>query len=259
MISSIPTNPKPHACFMLIAPRPLPLYVRIQEKLVREIAAGRWKDGERFPTEQELSATLDAAVGTIRKSISALVDMGLLVKRQGSGTYVRVAARSRPGSKSIYEFLHLELNRGGGLPGAATLDLRLCKRPRTVPSFGAANDVKASTHCYRLRRLRLLDTAAVALEEIWFDSRHAQDLNPQDLGEALYHFYEQNLGFWIASVDDRVGVGQVPAWAPQEFGMTAQSACGWIERRAFAANGQTEEYSQTWFNPSLAHYGARWP
>jgi len=244
---------------MLIAPRPLPLYVRIQEKLAREIAAGRWKDGERFPTEQELCATLGAAVGTIRKSVSALVDMGLLVKRQGSGTYVRIATRARQGAKSVYEFLHLELNTGGGLPGAATLDFRLCKRPRQVPPFGPATEVDAATDCYRLRRLRLLDTAPVALEEIWFDSRHAQNLKAQDLGEALYHFYEQSLGFWIASVNDRVALGQTPAWAPPEFGMPVQSPCGWIERRAFAANGQAEEYSQTWFNPGLAHYGARWP
>lgn len=244
---------------MLIAPRPLPLYVRIQEKLAREIAAGRWKDGERFPTEQELSTTLNAAVGTIRKAIGALVDRGVLVKRQGSGTYVRIATRPRQGTKSIYEFLHLELTRGGGLPGAAMLDFRLCKRPRNVPPLGAIAPVKDATHCYRLRRLRLLDGVAVALEEIWFDSRHAAGLQARDLGEALYHFYEQSLGFWIASVDDRVSVGRVPAWAPPEFALAPDTPCGWIERRAFAANGQTEEYSQTWFNPGLAHYGARWP
>lgn len=247
---------------MLIAPRPLPLYVRIQEKLAREIAAGRWKDGERFPTEQELSATLNAAVGTVRKSISALVERGLLVKRQGSGTYVQLAAKSRRGSTSIYEFLHLELRSGGGLPGAAMLDFRLCKRPCTVPPLGvnaASSTPSPLAQCYRLRRLRLLDNVAVALEEIWFDSRHAPALKAHDLGEALYHFYEQSLGFWIASVDDRVSVGHVPSWTPPEFALPADASCGYIERRAFAANGQTEEYSQTWFDPGLAYYGARWP
>jgi GntR family transcriptional regulator len=245
--------------FMLIAPRPLPLYVRIQEKLAREIAAGHWKDGERFPTEQELSVTLNAAVGTIRKAVAALVAQGVLVKRQGSGTYVRVATRNRTGTQSIYEFLHLELTGGGGLPGASMLDFRLCKRPRAAPRLGPDSPEIADRPYYRLRRLRLLDEVPMALEEIWFDSRHAPELRAQDLGEALYHFYEHALGFWIASVQDQVSTGRVPNWAPPEFALPPDTPCGWIARRAFAANGQTEETSQTWFNPALAHYSARWP
>jgi GntR family transcriptional regulator len=244
---------------MPIAPRPLPLYVRIQEKLSREIAAGRWKNGERFPTEQELSHTLAAAVGTIRKSVAALVAQGVLVKRQGSGTYVQLPVRPRAGGKSIYEFLHLELAQGGGLPGAVILDFKLCKRPRAVPVLGANPNADGDARYHRLRRLRLLDGVPVALEEIWFDSRHQPTLRAQDLGEALYHFYEQRLGFWIASVNDRVGVGLVPSWAPPTLGLAAGACCGHITRHAFAANGHTEEYSETWFNPQRAHYGARWP
>ena len=262
MISSTSLTPYtshyPLHC-MLIAPRPLPLYVRIQEKLAREIAAGHWKDGERFPTEQELSVTLNAAVGTIRKAVAALVAQGLLVKRQGSGTYVRIAARGRSGTQSIYEFLHLELSAGGGLPDAAMLDFRQCKRPRTAPQLGPELPERTDTRYYRLRRLRMLDGVPVALEEIWFDSRHAPALQAQELGEALYHFYEHTLGFWIASVQDQVSTGRVPDWAPPEFGLSPDAPCGCIARRAFAANGWIEETSQTWFNPALAHYSARWP
>ena len=240
---------------MEISPRPLALYIRIREKLMREIAAGHWKDGERFPAEQELSQSLQVAVGTLRKAVAGLVELGYLVRRQGSGTYVSRPERVSAANKSVYEFFHLELRSGGGLPGAVMLALDRLPHPAAIPAFAGHK----RSQCYRVRRLRLLDAVPVALEEIWFDSRHRRGLKAQDLGEALYHFYENRLGFWIANVADSVSAGPVPAWAPGNFPLQPGEVCGLVQRRAFAANAQLEEYSTTWFNQDTAHYSARWP
>ena len=53
-----------------IPAKPLPLYMRITELISREIAAGHWRAGDRLPTESELSQSLDAAVGTVRKALA---------------------------------------------------------------------------------------------------------------------------------------------------------------------------------------------
>lgn len=243
-----------HEASLAIPAKPLPLYMRITELISREIGAGHWRVGDRLPTETELSQTMSAAVGTVRKALAELVARGMVERRQGSGTYVCEGAAAKAAGTSIYEFFRLELLRGGGLPTALVMDFQRMRRPARLPAFAD----QGSTHCYRLRRLRCLNHQPVALEEIWFDARHRDGLQREDLGEALYQFYQNELGFWIARVEDHVSVGKVPAWAPALFRKSTGQACGLVERQSWAAQGGLEEVSTTWFDPSLARYTARW-
>ena len=110
----------------------LPLYIQISELLTREIAAGIWPDGSRLPTEAELAKSLGVAVGTLRKALAELEQRELLVRIQGSGTYVR----ARPKTGAIYEFFHLELKQGAGLPTAHILSLDKLPHPDFAPAFG---------------------------------------------------------------------------------------------------------------------------
>jgi GntR family transcriptional regulator len=50
----------------------LPLYVQIEELLIRDIAAGRYLDGERLPPERDLATSLSTTVTTLRKALVLL-------------------------------------------------------------------------------------------------------------------------------------------------------------------------------------------
>lgn len=62
------------------------------KQLRSRIVAGEWKIGERIPTEPELTAQLGVGRNTVREAVQALVHSGLLLRRQGSGTYVKSAS-----------------------------------------------------------------------------------------------------------------------------------------------------------------------
>ncbi len=224
----------------------LPIYIQISELLQREIAAGLYAAGDRLPPESELAKTLNVAVGTLRKALSELALRGLLERRQGSGTYVKAAADTGAG-KSIYEFFRLELLKGGGLPTAQILAFDKIETP-------AEFEFAFSKKCYRVRRLRLLSNQAIALEEIYFDSKQHPNLQQADLGEALYLFYKERLGFWIASAEDRVGMSVVPDWSPAEFQPSVDSACPSVERISYSGKNKIEEYSITWFDNARCRY-----
>jgi GntR family transcriptional regulator len=241
----------------------LPLYVQISELLTREIAAGHWVEGDRLPPEAELARTLDVAIGTLRKALSELDGRGLLERRQGSGTYVKpkspaqLLAKNAPRDKSIYEFFRLELVRGGGLPTAAVIDFQKINKPDFCPEFASSSiefKSTAKTTCYRVRRLRSLNSIPVAIEEIYFDARHASALALEDMGEALYLFYQQRLGFWISHTEDRIGAGAVPDWAPTMFTPTPGAVCPRIERISWSGKNTVEEYSITWTDPERCRY-----
>jgi GntR family transcriptional regulator len=222
----------------------LPRYLEISERLTREIAAGLRPDGARLPPEVALACELGVAVGTLRKALAELAARGLLVRRQGSGNYVRRSARP----VGVYGFLHLELAGGGGLPGAANLEVAPDAAPEGAPWAAA----------WRVRRLRTLNAAPVALEEIWIDARHAAALGPADLPETLYRHYASAFGLWIARVEDRVGPGRCPDWVPETFPLAPGAVCGHVARRAESRERRVEEVSRTWFDPGAAAYVARW-
>ncbi len=232
----------------------LPLFLRLAELLARGIGAGHYQVGQRLPPEAELAVSLNASVGTLRKALAILESRGMLERKQGSGTYVCDRKQVDPSARNIYEFFRLELEGGGGLPSALLIDLKKVKRPSDIPTFGNG----PSPFCYRLRRLRFLDKLPVAVEEIWFDARHRETLSIEQLDEALYHFYEAELGFWIANAEDRLKIGKVPDWSPPQFKLKSGESCCKIERKAWSSSGFLEEFSSTWVDSRLAHYMARW-
>ncbi len=223
---------------------PLPRYLQIAESLTRDIDAGRLDDGSRLPPEVAMAAGLGVSVGTLRKALAELANRGLLVRRQGSGNYVRRGI----GPAGIYAFFRLELAAGGGLPTAETLAADRCAAPEGLAWAGS----------WRIRRLRRLNAVPAALEEIRIDARHAGTLEASRLPEALYRHYATAFGLWIARVEDRISTGACPGWAPRAFPLAAGSPCGRVERRARSRAGHIEEVSTTWYDPATTAYVARW-
>jgi len=72
------------------SPRPAPSgSARIVTQLRRAILDGDYGYRERVPSERELATDFRAARGTVRTALKQLEDMNLVIRRPGSGTFVR--------------------------------------------------------------------------------------------------------------------------------------------------------------------------
>ncbi len=67
----------------------LPLHRSIYEQLLREIEDGRWKIGDRLPSEALLCERFSASRITVAKAIGQLQREGRVRRRAGSGTFVQ--------------------------------------------------------------------------------------------------------------------------------------------------------------------------
>ena len=65
-----------------------PLYQQLMSRLRNDIVAGMYAPGARIPSEQVLCDTYGVSRVTVRKAMLDLVQEGLLVRRQGKGTFV---------------------------------------------------------------------------------------------------------------------------------------------------------------------------
>ena len=225
----------------------LPVYIQIAELVARQIEAGLLVEGQRLPPEREMARQHDVAVGTLRKSLARLTEMGHLERRQGSGNYIRRA----DGAASLYSLFRLERPDGGGLPSARLLSFDRMRKPDDLPPFGSVD------YGYRFRRLRFLDNIPVAIEEIWLDGAAAGDIDPARLSQSLYQFYREELGLWMIRTEDRVAVAPLPDWTVDQFPLPAGSTVGYVERYGWSQHDRRVEFSRNWFDPTSARFIAR--
>lgn len=83
-------------------------YAQLRETLTSAIRGGHWKPGSQLPPERELVRLTGFSLGTVQRALRELADQGLLVRTQGSGTFVA------EGRAAIDEPMYLRFLGGDG-------------------------------------------------------------------------------------------------------------------------------------------------
>jgi GntR family transcriptional regulator len=100
---------------------PKPLYSQVRDMLARQISTGQWAPGVALPNETALSQSFGVSIGTIRRAVEGLEDMGVVVRRQGCGTFVaglgHAAAAERMFRLRSPRGEHLSVTRRLRVPG----------------------------------------------------------------------------------------------------------------------------------------------
>ena len=88
-----------------------PPYQQVADVLRAEISSGRYQPGDRFPTHGEVAAAYGVALGTVKRAYAVLQDQGLIVTRQGQGSFVRATEVVEPVPSSEITQLRDRLDR----------------------------------------------------------------------------------------------------------------------------------------------------
>ena len=136
----------------------LPLYQQLQRALRRAIEARLIAPDDALPPERDIAEDFQISRITVRKAIDGLVGEGLLMRRQGAGTFV--CARVEKNFSKLTSFSEDMRARG--------------RTPRTVwlrKSEGSVTPEEAltlrsspGTPVYRFHRIRYADDAPMAIE-----------------------------------------------------------------------------------------------
>ena len=68
-----------------------PLYVKARNIMVDRLISGQWRPGQVLPSEFAIAAELGVSQGTVRKALDDMTAEGLVVRKQGRGTFVAEA------------------------------------------------------------------------------------------------------------------------------------------------------------------------
>ena len=64
------------------------LFEEVQNLITEKIRSGVWKQGDAIPNELELADLFGVSQGTVRRALHELESHGVLLRRQGKGTFV---------------------------------------------------------------------------------------------------------------------------------------------------------------------------
>ena len=63
-------------------------YTVIKQHICQKIESGKWPQHYKVPSENELTKQFDVSRMTARRALQDLTEQGILVRAQGSGTFV---------------------------------------------------------------------------------------------------------------------------------------------------------------------------
>lgn len=164
---------------------PTALHTQVAESLLSRIA--ELSVGSQLPTENMLMVEYGVSRTTIRAAISALVDQGVLVRRQGKGTFVRSAG---PGIKHSLDHLSpffTILSAAGQAPETRIVDFGWVTGP-AVPRQLGTPDSQVLTY----RRLYLADGEPHAMLHVAVAERYGRTLSRADVEDTpIFHVLER--------------------------------------------------------------------
>lgn len=142
-----------------ITPVPAPLFKQVYTAIFEAIKRGDLKDGDKLPTERELSERFQVSRATIRRAIGELVAEGRISPEVGRGSFVH-ARQLEDSLTSLISFSDLARERG--LTPSARV-IRAGFRPAS-PEESAVLNLPAHGMVFDLLRVRYLDGNPVALD-----------------------------------------------------------------------------------------------
>jgi GntR family transcriptional regulator len=176
-----------------------PIYARIESDLRRSIASGEWRLGSRIPTEDALRARYGVSRMTVRHAVDRLATAGLLVRRQGVGTFVAKTKLERVTSRLLG--FHEDALAHGLDPATRVL------RSEQLPAGdedAALLDVAPGTILHHVVRLRTTAGEPIGLNTIVLLPEIARQLATLDFTGSFYAGVAATLGVEVASAEQTV-------------------------------------------------------
>ncbi len=141
----------------------IPLYRQLANIIRDGIENGEYTHDSQIPTETVLSQKYGISRITVRKALEELTDEGLLIRKQGKGTFVYV-------DKSIQTNYPFMLFKDAVQQAGKTPTTRLLSYSQEVPSRRITNflGLDPQESVIILKRLRLADDMPIILETDFF-------------------------------------------------------------------------------------------
>lgn len=144
-----------------------PKYLRLFDAFSECIISGRFKPGQRVPTETDLARDLPLSIGTIQKALAKLASSGMVIRHRKTGTFI-ADRQSQVNEVFVYRFKDPATGEIM-LPFVRSLAVEVDEHP------GPWRDTLGGERLVRVDRLVWFDQQPPAFSSVYFTYAHGKD------------------------------------------------------------------------------------
>lgn len=151
---------------------PVPLYRQLADLIRADIEAGRYAVEARIPSENQMAERYSIGRPTVRQATDMLVRSGMLMRRRGSGTFVRspspsIDLFSLAGTSAALQKSELDCQLEF-IVGPVRDDTR--QSGAKLQHHGPEGEPVHAQEWFRIERRAIVGDVPVLYETLWFDS-----------------------------------------------------------------------------------------
>ena len=213
-----------------------PIYLKLAQTLRQRIVAGEIGAGDALPSERDLCDILGASRVTVRKAIETLINEGLIVRKQGSGTFVAPRIEA-PGS-------HLSsFSEDASARGEKSEAIWMMKTYAVAsPEEAKVLELEPNARVLRLGRVRLSEGEPLAIENAIVPAQFLPNLD--EIGDSLYEALGRR-GLRPVTGTQKIRASLATPTEAGLLSMLEKSELLRIERVTRLADGRPVEYTRS--------------
>ena len=225
----------------------LPLYQQLQRALRQAIETRILSPDDALPPERDLASEFAVSRITVRKAIDGLVNEGMLVRRQGSGTFV--CSRVEKNFSKLTSFSE-DMRARGRNPRS----IWLRRSAGTVtPEESLTLRSSPGTPVYRFHRIRFADDAPMAIE---YATVLASCLPSLDAVESSLYEALERAGSRPVRALQRLRAVLFTAEQAELLQAKERDAGLLVERLGFLKDGSAMEFTQSYYRGDIYDFVA---
>ena len=214
----------------------VPLYNQLVAIIKRHISAGILVPGDLLPSESELCKALSISRSTVRQAIGALESEGLVVRRQGKGTFVAEPKVHRK-TERVYSFT-AEMTAMGLTP---------------TPDIVKMLELRSSdTKVYKFTRIRKVNGEPLMLETSFYPQYIYPNLTPELLTTHSFYSLLYDVGVIPYTAVDSYEAVKFSKSDAELLHCRAGSAGFFVQRQTRTESGECYEFTQTYMRGDRA-------
>lgn len=160
------------------------LYFQLYDILYKQIKDGVYKPGDLLPTENELIKRYNISRVTVRKAMDLLINDGLIVRRQGYGTFVQ----SPKVEQTLNKVLHFsnEMEKRGYKSSTVMLNNEIVYANKSI---AGALGLQERDKLININRLRYADGIPMCLESAYLIYENCPEVLGRDFSKESLRKY----------------------------------------------------------------------
>lgn len=219
-------------------------YEIIAADIQSKIQSGEYKPEEKLPQEFELCRQYGTSRITVREAMDVLVNMGLIIKRRGSGTFVKAVSGGAAGQEGFsrsQQFNGFSKDMNGRKVSSKVHEFKLMRAPAKAAQQLQVPDT--AFVCY-ICRTRLVEDKPYVVEYTWMPTDFITGITDQVVQGSIYSYIENDLKLKIKSAH-RIARASLPTENEKKWLEISEPLIPIleVEQIAYLDDGRIFEYS----------------